>query len=114
MIMSHLARGLGRRTLVLAHRSELLEQTANKMRAIWPEAIVGIFNAASRDIDAQVCMATLHLAGVAEEPLAQHMLLKQLLKPHASLCHRWCTGGGCVRADGQEQEESGAASGAGV
>lgn len=52
--MCHLARKLGWRTLVLAHRSELLEQTANMMRRICPAASVGILNSERREMDAQV------------------------------------------------------------
>lgn len=38
IIFCHLARALNRRTLILAHRVELLQQTADKMRLVWPEA----------------------------------------------------------------------------
>lgn len=33
------------RILVLAHRKELLQQNTDKIRAVWPEAPVGIYSA---------------------------------------------------------------------
>ncbi|HEY7822773.1 MAG TPA: DEAD/DEAH box helicase family protein, partial [Acidimicrobiia bacterium] len=42
------------RVLMLTHQKELIEQNAEKVRAVWPEAPLGIYSAGlkSRDIDA--------------------------------------------------------------
>jgi penicillin-binding protein 1A len=47
-------RALNRRTLILAHRVELLQQTADKMRSIWPDAEISMLNRRNRQFDAQV------------------------------------------------------------
>ena len=41
VVFSHVARRRGGRTLVLAHRTELLDQAAAKIQLVWPEARVG-------------------------------------------------------------------------
>lgn len=47
------------RAIVLAHRYELLEQAEAKIKAVWPEANVGIYSAGlgRRDVGAQVLVA---------------------------------------------------------
>jgi DNA repair protein RadD len=51
----------GTRILVLVHQRELLDQNVAKLRAIWPEASLGVYSAAHgrKDIDAQVTYATI-------------------------------------------------------
>ncbi|HEY8424388.1 MAG TPA: DEAD/DEAH box helicase family protein, partial [Limnochordales bacterium] len=41
VIFSHVAKRRGGRTLVLAHRTELLDQALAKIQLVWPEARVG-------------------------------------------------------------------------
>ncbi|GAB4818260.1 hypothetical protein N2152v2_005306 [Parachlorella kessleri] len=65
VIFCHLAKALNRRTLILAHRVELLQQTADKMRRIWPEAEVGMINRKNRgdpQFNAQVVIASVQTA----------------------------------------------------
>lgn len=42
IIMSALAKKLNKRTLILAHRQELLSQTVDKLKLVWPEISIGI------------------------------------------------------------------------
>ena len=42
IIMAALAKRLGKRTLLLAHREELITQAISKFKLIWPEAEIGI------------------------------------------------------------------------
>lgn len=48
----------GRRALVLAHREELIDQAAETLRLMLPEASVGIVRAEHDDVDADVIVAT--------------------------------------------------------
>lgn len=48
----------GRRSLVLVHRDELLNQAEDKLLTIWPEAEVGIIKAARNKLDAAVTIAS--------------------------------------------------------
>lgn len=54
MVFSALAARLGTRTLVLAHRAELLAQAAAKMQAAWPGAEVAMLGRGKKALDAQV------------------------------------------------------------
>src|SRR6185295_5575266 len=42
IIMSALAKELNKRTLILAHRQELITQTVDKLRLVWPEISIGV------------------------------------------------------------------------
>lgn len=42
IVFGALSHGMGVRTLVLAHREELLEQAAEKIHLVWPEADIGV------------------------------------------------------------------------
>lgn len=61
VIFAHIIRQIaqhGGRSLVLVHRDELLSQTEDKLRMIWPEAHVGIIKAAKNELDASVIIAS--------------------------------------------------------
>ena len=58
VIFCALAQRLGHRTLVLAHRDELITQAAAKVREIWPEADVGIVKGSVDQVAAQVVVAS--------------------------------------------------------
>lgn len=51
----------GERLLLLTHVKELVEQNADKLRALWPEAPIGIYSAAleRRDTQAPITIATI-------------------------------------------------------
>lgn len=53
IIFVSLAAKLGLRTLILAHRDELITQAAQKVRMVWPDADLGIVKAERRDYGAQ-------------------------------------------------------------
>jgi len=62
VIIAQLAKdaiGFGARTLILAHRKELLEQNAEKVRKLLPDVRVGIYSAGlkSRDVDEPIVCA---------------------------------------------------------
>ncbi|KAL4422966.1 hypothetical protein ABPG75_009163 [Micractinium tetrahymenae] len=62
VIFCHLARQLGRRTLVLVHRAELVQQTVDRMQAVWPGVQVGVLKQGSRQMDQQVVVASVQTA----------------------------------------------------
>lgn len=69
-----LAQRRGGRALVLAHRDELVQQAAAKIREIWPEADVGIVKAGENDVRAQVVVASV-------QTLSRPKRLGELLAP---------------------------------
>lgn len=60
------------RTLILAHRDELISQAAGKVREIWPDARIGIVKAIDNQVNAQVVVASV-------QTLARPSRLGQLL-----------------------------------
>ena len=52
------ARRLGGRTLYIAHTKELITQTAETFRELWPEASLGLYVENRRETDAQVICAS--------------------------------------------------------
>lgn len=65
VVFSELARrvaaeaGHAARVLILAHREELIDQAADKLRTVWPEARVGKVRGATDQPSAQVVVATI-------------------------------------------------------
>lgn len=57
--------------LVIAHRTELIEQAADKLRQINPDAVVGLFNAAEKQWRAPIVVASVQ---TASRPRALAML----------------------------------------
>lgn len=53
-----LARARGGRTLILAHRDELVSQAVAKVREVWPDADVGIVKAGDDDVHSRVVVAS--------------------------------------------------------
>lgn len=58
IIFGSLARQMNCRTLILAHRDELVSQAVDKIQGQWPEAHVGIVKAAQNDVAADVVVAS--------------------------------------------------------
>ncbi len=54
-----LAKELDRPTLIVAHREELLQQAADKIRLLWPEADIGFIKAERNEIDHQIIIASI-------------------------------------------------------
>ena len=57
-----LAKDLNCRTLIIAHREELIRQASDKFQICWPEASVGIVMADSDEVHAQVVIASIQTA----------------------------------------------------
>ena len=49
IIFSELARRMRRKALILAHRDELIRQAADKVRMVWPDAVIGIVKGKDND-----------------------------------------------------------------
>lgn len=63
VIFTALAQQRGKRTLVLAHRDELITQAAAKVLEVWPEADVGVVKADRDEHQAQVVVASVQTLG---------------------------------------------------
>lgn len=62
------AKSVGKRTLFLAHRHELVDQAINAFRKIWPEVTVGRYEGSIREKDAYVVCGTVQsVAGNLED-----------------------------------------------
>lgn len=72
-----LAERLAVRTLILAHRDELIEQAAAKVREVWPTADVGIVKADRNEVRSQVVVASV-------QTLARSKRLAELVAPFSS------------------------------
>ena len=63
IIFGMLAESLRERTLVLAHREELLLQAKQKIRLVYPDADIGILKAQDKSgLDAEICIASVQTA----------------------------------------------------
>jgi superfamily II DNA or RNA helicase len=58
IVFASLARRMNCRTLVLAHRDELVSQAVDKIRGQWPEASIGIVKAELNQVDRDVVVAS--------------------------------------------------------
>lgn len=58
IIMSALAKTINKRTLILAHRQELITQTAEKLKLVWPEVSIGICQGERDEIDHSVVVGS--------------------------------------------------------
>ncbi len=58
IIMSALAKELNKRTLILAHRQELIEQTVSKLKLVWPNIGIGICQGERNEIDSPVVVGS--------------------------------------------------------
>lgn len=72
IIFCALAAQRGGRTLILAHRDELVAQAAHKVTEVWPGVDVGIVKAEQNDVHAQVVVASV-------QTLAREKRLGQLV-----------------------------------
>lgn len=50
---------MNKRTLILAHRDELIKQAVSKLRMVWPQADIGICKGSYNDIDHQVVVGSI-------------------------------------------------------
>lgn len=54
-----LARKMNERTLVLVHREELVQQTLDKFKMVWPEASAGVVKGRTNDLSGQVVVGSI-------------------------------------------------------
>lgn len=63
IIFGLVAEALRTRTLILAHREELLYQAEQKIRLVYPDAEIGILKASERvGLDREICIASIQTA----------------------------------------------------
>jgi len=62
VVFAAIARARQARTLVLAHREELLDQAADKFKMIWPEASIGKVKAELNELGRQVTVCSVQTA----------------------------------------------------
>jgi superfamily II DNA or RNA helicase len=74
VVFVNLAREMGVRTLILAHRDELIEQAASRVREWWPDVDLGIVKAEQDGTDALVVVASV-------QTLCRPKRLARLLAP---------------------------------
>lgn len=74
VIFCALAREMGVRTLVVAHRDELIEQAAAKVAEVWPGVDVGVVKGSRDDVHSRVVVASV-------QTLARPSRLARLLAP---------------------------------
>ena len=71
IIFGLVAEALRKRTLILAHREELLYQAEQKIRLVYPDADTGILKAEQRDgLNSEICIASVQTAVRRIEELA--------------------------------------------
>lgn len=73
IIFSELARRMRKKALILAHRDELIRQAADKVRMVWPEAVIGIVKGRDNDY----CHKNVVCASV--QTLAREKRLRQVI-----------------------------------
>ena len=72
IIFGMLAGTLRERTLVLAHREELLLQARQKIRLVYPDADIGILKAQEKSgLDAEICIASVQTAARHTKALSE-------------------------------------------
>lgn len=62
VVMAAIAKQLDKKTLILAHREELIQQTIDKFRLFWPEVSIGVCMAEKNEIDNQIVVASVQSA----------------------------------------------------
>lgn len=63
IIFNSLAQQKGVRTLILAHRDELISQAVDKLLMMWPTADVGVIKAQRNEIDHTICVGSVQTLG---------------------------------------------------
>lgn len=73
-IMAAIAKSFNQKTLIIAHRKELIYQAVDKIKHVWPDADIGICMGDIHDIDHQVVVGSI-------QTCSQSKRLQQLKKP---------------------------------
>jgi ATP-dependent helicase IRC3 len=58
VVMAALAMQLNKKTILLAHREELIIQAVDKFKLVWPEVSIGVCMADCNEIDCQVVIGS--------------------------------------------------------
>lgn len=58
ILVSAVAKEIDKKTLILAHREELINQTSDKLKLFWPDAKVGICKAERNEIHQQIVIGS--------------------------------------------------------
>lgn len=58
VVFAHITKQINGQTLILAHRDELIQQAAHKMRMVWPTADIGIIKGAKNETDHQILIGS--------------------------------------------------------
>src|SRR5690349_5769908 len=58
VVMAALAKELNQRTILLAHREELIQQSVEKFKLVWPNIDIGICKAEKDEVDRQVVIGS--------------------------------------------------------
>lgn len=72
-IIAAIAKSFNQKTLIIAHRKELIHQAVDKIKQVWPEADIGICMGDINDIDHQIVVGSI-------QTCSQSKRLKQLKK----------------------------------
>lgn len=62
IVMAAIAKHFNKRTLIIAHREKLIQQTKAKFKLFWPEAPVGICQANKNDIHKKIVIGSIRHA----------------------------------------------------
>lgn len=59
ILMAAIAKHFNKKTLLIAHREELIQQAVDKFRIFWPEVSIGVCKAERNEIDCQVVVGSI-------------------------------------------------------
>lgn len=79
ILFGELTKQLNTRTIIIAHREQLVKQAAEKIHLVWPEAEIGICMGEKNDLDSQIVIASIQSASRAPR-------IQQLKEQGFSLC----------------------------
>ena len=97
IVFCELARQLDTRTLILAHRDELIQQTVEKIGFVWPDAEVGVVKAERHEAYTQVTVASvqsLHISRLRHMPVNYDLIITDeahhaTAKSYQNIYHRY-------------------------
>lgn len=91
VVAAYIAKLVHGRTLFLVHRDELVSQTLEKFRIVWPEASVGVVKAERNEVDQDVTIASIQtlLSLSRREQLPKGFGLVVVDEAHHYVSKRW-------------------------
>ncbi len=79
IVFGLLAKELNVKTIIIAHREQLIKQAVDKVSMVWPEAKIGVVMAEQEEVDAQIVVASIQSASRPQR-------LKRLKEQDFTLC----------------------------